>query len=238
MAKDLPYFKFFCSEWNDGDITLEDYKTQGVFINVCSYYWSNECELKKEKLMRKFTKNEKEVKKLIQNGLIKEIKDFVKINFLDEQKEQREDQYEVKSKGGKASAEARRLKKIEQELNRSSTKIEHVLNLSSTESQVLREEKKREEKKRKDKIRESTKSIILNSFGWLEQLLMKRKLDLERGKIYLYTFLDFQEDLVGEGNGLNRDIHEIQNHFVKWLDSEIKKEATKKTRKPSDNLTF
>ena len=33
MAKDLPYFKFFCSEWNDGDITLEDFNLQGLFIN-------------------------------------------------------------------------------------------------------------------------------------------------------------------------------------------------------------
>ena len=43
MAKSLPYFKFFCSEWSDGDITLEDYQTQGLFINICAYYWSNEC---------------------------------------------------------------------------------------------------------------------------------------------------------------------------------------------------
>ena len=50
MAKDLPYFKFFCSEWNDGDITLESYKIQGLFINVCSYYWSNECDLSLIKL--------------------------------------------------------------------------------------------------------------------------------------------------------------------------------------------
>ena len=50
MAKDLPYFKFFCSEWNDGDITLEDFKTQGLFINICSYYWSNECELRAFKI--------------------------------------------------------------------------------------------------------------------------------------------------------------------------------------------
>ena len=49
MAKDLPYFKFFCSEWNDGDITLESYEAQGVFINICSYYWSNECNVNFDK---------------------------------------------------------------------------------------------------------------------------------------------------------------------------------------------
>jgi len=54
MAKDLPYFKFYSSEWNDGDITLEDMKTQGVFINVCSYYWSRGCHLEQPKLYKRF----------------------------------------------------------------------------------------------------------------------------------------------------------------------------------------
>ena len=54
MAKDLPYFKFFCSEWSDGDITLESYEAQGLFINICSYYWSNECDVNYKKLLKKF----------------------------------------------------------------------------------------------------------------------------------------------------------------------------------------
>ena len=54
MAKDLPYFKFFVSEWNDGDITLEDFETQGLFINLCAYYWSNECEITLTKAIKKF----------------------------------------------------------------------------------------------------------------------------------------------------------------------------------------
>ena len=70
MAKDLPYFKFFCSEWNDGDITLEDYKTQGLFINICSYYWSNECEITFTKLKKKFRGNEDLINELLKSGLI------------------------------------------------------------------------------------------------------------------------------------------------------------------------
>ena len=54
MAKDLPYFKFFCSEWSDGDITLEDFETQGLFINICAYYWSNECIVSLDKVNKKF----------------------------------------------------------------------------------------------------------------------------------------------------------------------------------------
>ena len=60
---------------------------------------------------------------------------------------------------------------------------------------------------------------------------MKRNLEYQRCKIYLGTFLDCQELLVGEGNGLNRNIDDIKNHFVKWLDAELKKEVNKPTVK-------
>jgi hypothetical protein len=95
MAKDLPYFKFFCSEWNDGDITLEDYETQGLFINICSYYWSNECDITFTKLKKKFKGYENLIDELLKAGLIKEcVNDDLAISFLDEQKDERS----VKSK--------------------------------------------------------------------------------------------------------------------------------------------
>lgn len=74
---------------------------------------------------------------------------------------------------------------------------------------------------------ETIKEEILNSQSWLESILIKRIITLDKGVKYLKTFLDLQEDLTGEGNGLNRDINEIKNHFVKWLDIEIKKEKEK-----------
>lgn len=152
MAKELPYFKFFCSEWNDGDITLEDFKTQGLFINICSYYWSNECDLTFKTLKKKFKHNTDDIDYLLSEGLIKCLDDNLSISFLDEQKLEREKQSKVKSKGGKASAEARRLKKLEQESNTILTENEQVLNLSSTETQVLKEDKKREDKNNKKDI--------------------------------------------------------------------------------------
>jgi len=86
MAKDLPYFKFFCSEWSDGDITLEDYETQGLFINICAYYWSNECVLELSKLKKRFKENAVLIELLINNNLIKVNDNIVFINFLNEQK--------------------------------------------------------------------------------------------------------------------------------------------------------
>jgi hypothetical protein len=82
MAKDLPYFKFFCSEWNDGDITLESYKTQGVFINICSYYWSNECDVTLKNLKKKFRFNTDDIDYLIKERLIKSKEDYLSFSHI------------------------------------------------------------------------------------------------------------------------------------------------------------
>ena len=139
MAKDLPYFKFFCSEWNDGDITLETFEHQGLFINICSYYWSNECILNFDKLLKRFRGYEDLIDDLSSALLIKINNDrMISISFLDEQREERLEQSKIKSRGGKASAEKRRLAKIQQNLKTSSTENQQVLKSCSTESQVLR----------------------------------------------------------------------------------------------------
>ena len=168
MAKDLPYFKFFVSEWNDGDITLEDFKTQGLFINLCAYYWSNECEITLTKAIKKFRHISKDCfDNLISAEIIKVVDDVIIINFLDEQKEERIQNSIRKSKGGKASVEARRLKKLaekQQLLNSSSTKNEQVLNSCLTETQVLREEERREEKKREEKKRINDFNIFWDAY--------------------------------------------------------------------------
>lgn len=140
MAKDLPYFKFFCSEWNDGDITLEDYKTQGIFINICSYYWSNECDITFTKLHKKFKDYHGIIDILLESELIKEYKaNKVAINFLDEQWEERKATSKRNSKAGKKSAELRK--------NKKATTVEFTLNENTTNKK--RREEIREEKNKK-----------------------------------------------------------------------------------------
>lgn len=168
MAKSLPYFKFFCSEWSDGDITLEDYKTQGLFINICAYYWSNECVIELSKLKKKFRGYENIIDEIIFSNLIKLKGDFISISFLDEQQNERKQESKIKSKGGLASAEARKLSKLQQKTNTTSTENQHVLNSCSTETQLLREDKKREEEI-KEEIYKSFKHLSI-SFSEFEKL--------------------------------------------------------------------
>lgn len=107
MAKDLPYFKFFVSEWNDGDITLEDYKRQGLFINICSYYWSKECNVPTKVLYKKFKELIEDIDYLIYEGHLKSLEGFIRINFLDEQKQERLKTSKKNSEAGKKSAQKR-----------------------------------------------------------------------------------------------------------------------------------
>lgn len=90
MAKDLPYFKFSVSEWNDGDITLCSLEAQGLFINLCSLYWSQEGNLSITKCKRRFKDCNTTVwDELTTEQIIKVDGDQISISFLDEQFQER-----------------------------------------------------------------------------------------------------------------------------------------------------
>ena len=227
MAKDLPYFKFFCSEWSDGDITLESYEAQRLFINICSYYWSNECDINYKKLLKKFKGHEKTVNQLKEESIFK-VSDSgeVVISFLDEQRNDRKERSKVKAKGGKASAEARRLKK-EQNVNTSSTENEHVLNSCSTESQVLRREEKREEeivlKENPNKFKEVLKKFDESNFENTERSLKTNK---ENIRIKLEEFLEVE---MHTPTFTNKPLGEVLKHFRNWLNYNKPKEISIKS---------
>jgi hypothetical protein len=219
MAKDLPYFKFFCSEWNDGDITLEDYKIQGVFINVCSYYWSRECNLESKMLYKRFKDVKEEIDLLVSENHIKALNGNIVISFLDEQKEDRDKRSVIRSKGGKASAEARRLKKIEQTVNKDSTQIQHVLRSSSTQVQVLREEKRREE----NINNKSYLNIVLKDSSYIEITSMQTKSNPDTVIKYLK---DFEAHLIRTSEQ-KQTLKDFKSHFTNWLNKQDIKKIVK-----------
>jgi len=241
MAKALPFFKFYCSEWSDGDITLESFETQGMFINICAYYWSNECVLELSKVRKRFKSNIELLNLLIEINLLKVEGEYIKINFLDEQKLERKGQSKVKSKGGLASAEARRLAKIQQNLNTNPTENEHVLNSCSTENQhvlnscstevqVLREEKIREDNNINSTVTAVVYSIakateiVLRDLEWIATVETSYSLNAEHFEIALE---DFKKHCISIGRNEDRTIYEFKNHFVNWV--RIKKQKKQKT---------
>jgi len=112
MASELPYFRFIVQEWQNGDIALESYEMQGLFISICGFYWTKDCSITLALLQKKFG-SEKEllmIEKLIECKIIKHEKRFdkVEIVFLNEQfdllSEKRKLRQVAGSKGGNAKA--------------------------------------------------------------------------------------------------------------------------------------
>jgi len=107
MAKELPYFRFTAQEWQNGDISLESYEMQGLFISVCAYYWVQDCSVTKTTLQKKFKNDEKLIEKLILFDILSHEKksDSVSIKFLNDQfdmlSNNRKARQVAGSKGGK-----------------------------------------------------------------------------------------------------------------------------------------
>lgn len=105
MAKELPYFRFTSQEWQNGKISLESYSLKGLFIDICAYYWVQDCKVKETDLNKKFN-SKIEIKKLRELEIIKLTKNgLIKIPFLDEQLKMlsntRKNRQLAGSKGGK-----------------------------------------------------------------------------------------------------------------------------------------
>lgn len=109
MAKGLPFFKFECDEWLQGDITLEKFIVQGIFINICAFYWKKDNRLAIGKLYQKFDNVSEEQWKILFDSKVLKMngKEHIRIDFLDEQRSEIDKDHKKKSDGGKKGARKR-----------------------------------------------------------------------------------------------------------------------------------
>ncbi len=150
MAKELPYFKFFVSEWTDGDITLEDYDVQGFFINLCSYYWSKECDVTLTKALKKFRDIDIKVIDLLKESNIIKINDGnIIINFLDEQRSERNIKTLINRENGLKGGRPKNPTKSESKPKNNPVGYDSVSETKANQK-AIREEKRRKEKKREE----------------------------------------------------------------------------------------
>jgi len=146
MAKELPYFKFEPAEYLTKDISFCSLSAQGLFVNICCYYWQRGCSLTKEQLLRRLN-YENELSELVSEGVIDLIENDISIKFLDNQLNEVE-KTSVKNKvnGSKGG----RPKK-----NPNETQTKPTLNPSDnpneTQTKGIREDKIREEEKKENK---------------------------------------------------------------------------------------
>lgn len=81
MAKKITYFQFEPATYLTGSIQFCSLEAQGLYVNICCFYWQRQCDLTEENLYKKFDKREL-ISELIKENAIKIKKGNVIIDFL------------------------------------------------------------------------------------------------------------------------------------------------------------
>ena len=86
MAKELPYFKFEPNEWQSGMIQLCSLESKGLFMELCSLYWSRLGDLPYALALQKLCMGNASLLQELERNQIYSIDDSqIVIKFLDEQ---------------------------------------------------------------------------------------------------------------------------------------------------------
>ena len=152
MEKRLPYFKFEPSKWGNGDIQLCSREAKGLFIDVCSVYWSKLGKMKYAFALQKLCNGNKEaLQELIDNEVMEVREGLIYIEFLSIQLVEFEDISESRSKAARKRWETKT----------KDTKAMQMHNKASNGAML--EEKRIEEKSKAKEIREEKSKEELKS---------------------------------------------------------------------------
>lgn len=140
MAKELPYYKFEPNEWENGNIQMCTHEEKGIFVDLCSMYWSRLGDVPFKLAVQKICGgNASALQSLCDNNICEVIDGNIYIKFLSEQLSEFDNISERNSRIAKEAWEKRRKQKEESERNAS------VLQ-SQSERNAIREDKIRENK--------------------------------------------------------------------------------------------
>lgn len=174
MAKELPYFRFEPSEWDNGNIQICSSESKGLFIDLCSIYWSRLGELPYALALQKLCNGKEDALRELKNAEIFGVIDGqIVIEFLDEQLSER----------GQTS-EKRRVAAKKRWSDAS------ALQMQSKSNANRREEKRKEEKKIEEntQVRLTSESLVEESLKGLDEIY----LDGQRVK---WTHINFDFEL-------------------------------------------
>jgi uncharacterized protein YihD (DUF1040 family) len=172
MAKELPYFQFEPAEYLTKDVSFCTLSAQGLFINICSFYWQRKCDLTKDQFLRRFN-YESEFNELIKEGVIDLEDDKIIIKFLDNQFDNATKTSRKNSENG--SKGGRPKKTIENPIeNPIKSENKPKINPNKSELKGIKEDNIKENKIIKDKVNDinerklkfsSTLSPYLSIYG-------------------------------------------------------------------------
>ena len=139
MAKELPYFKFEPNQWENGNIQICSREDKGLFMDLCSMYWSRLGDVPLKLAIQKLCGgNATAFDSLIEEGIFIVEDGLICIDFLNEQLSEFEDISEKNTKNAKLRWE--KYRKQRDECDRNATVLP-----SQCQNDAIREEKRREE---------------------------------------------------------------------------------------------
>lgn len=140
MAKELPYFKFEPNQWDNGNIQMLSREDKGLFVDLCSMYWSRLGDVPLKLAVQKLCAgNAVALNSLCDEKIIEVLEGNIFIKFLSEQLNEFDDLSKQNSKNAKEGWEKRRKQKDVSDRNAT------ALN-PQCENDAIREEKRRENK--------------------------------------------------------------------------------------------
>jgi hypothetical protein len=139
MAKELPYFKFEPNQWENGNVQMCSREDKGLFVDLCSMYWSRLGDLPLKLAIQKLCAgNATALNSLCDDRIIAVDSGFIRIDFLEEQLSEFDNTSKQNSKNAKDGWDKRRAIKALSESNATASKPQ-------CENDAIREEKIREE---------------------------------------------------------------------------------------------
>ena len=140
MAKELPYFKFEPNQWENGNIQMLSREDKGLFVDLCSMYWSRLGDVPYKLAIQKLCAgNATALNPLCEEKIIEVIDANIFIKFLSEQLNEFEDVSKQNSNNAKEGWEKRRKQRGESERNATAL-------ISQCENDAIREDKIKEDK--------------------------------------------------------------------------------------------
>jgi len=241
MASELPYFKFIISEYLNGEIFLEDYRTQGVFVNICAYYWHHRCDLTLPQLKKKFKDIDAEILILSSEKIIKVKGEKITINFLDEQWNSKEVVKVINRANGAKGGRPKKPTETEIKPNGLSvgleieTETKANVNPNVTNIDKIIVDKIKEDDNVNPKITPSHNFYYHSDFEkveWTDEFCLfstrHSGLTIERVKELLPSFLLDQK---GKSRLIWEDEPDAKQHFINWLKKQPKQQSISASRR-------
>jgi len=167
MAKELPYFKFEPNQWENGNIQICSREDKGLFMDLCSMYWSRLGDVPLKLAIQKLCNgNATAFDSLCEENIIEVLGGNIFIKFLSEQLSEFEDLSKQNSKNAKEGWEKRRKQKELSDRNATALKPQ-------CENDAIREEKIKEDKKKKDKI------YVIPKFEEFKKHALEQKMNID-----------------------------------------------------------